>query len=98
MKEYVECGVVRHSNSPWRAPVVPVRKPDGSSRMCVDYRGLNAVTKADGCLMPRIDTILDSLGKSRIFNRLDALSGYLQILMCEEDVEKTAFGCRLGIF
>lgn len=73
-------------------------KKNGEYRLCVDYRRLNDVTIKDKYPMPRIDEILDSLSEAKIFTKLDALSGYHQIKMREEDVEKTAFACREGLF
>ena len=58
-------GVVQPSNSPWASPIVLVRKKDGTLRFCVDYRGLNSVTKKDTFPLPRIDDLLDQIGESR---------------------------------
>ena len=74
-----EAGVVQPSSSPWSSPVVMVRKKDGTHRFCVDYRGLNSVTKLDTFPLPRIDDLLDQLGHSRYFSTLDLASGYWQI-------------------
>ena len=67
-----DLGVVQPSNSPWASPVMMVRKKDGTHRFCIDYRGLNAVRKADTFPLPRIDDHLDQLGEST----LDLASGY----------------------
>lgn len=66
--------------------------------MCIDYRGLNAVTKKDAYPMPRIDEILDRIGDATIFSAIDAFSGYHQVRVKEEDIEKTAFACRKGTY
>ena len=71
--------VIKPSENPWASPVVLVRKRDGSLRFCVDYRQLNSVTKPDLFPLPRINDLLDQLGKSKYFSRLDLKSGYWQI-------------------
>ena len=70
LKQMQEAGVVRLSCSPWVSPVVMVRMKDGSHRFCVDYRQLNSVTKADTFPLPRIDDLLDHLGKSKFLSPL----------------------------
>ena len=88
--------VISESKSPWAFPVVLIPKKDGTTRFCIDYRGLNRITKKDVYPLPRIDDILDSLSKSRIRSKLDMTSGYWQIPMRPEDKEKTAFITRNG--
>ena len=92
-----EAGVIQSSNSPWSSPVVKVRKRDGTHRFCVDYRELNSVTKADTFPLPRIDDLLDQLGEARYFTTLDLASGYWQIRMHPDSVEKTAFITPQGL-
>ncbi len=72
-------GMIEPSNSPWASPAVMVRKKDGSHRFCMDYRALNAVTRADLFPLPGIDDLLDQLGKSKYFSTLDLAAGYWQI-------------------
>ena len=70
-------GAVEDSASPYAAPVVMVRKKDGSWRFCIDYRALNRNTKRDAYPLPRIDDILDGLGSVEYISKLDATSAYL---------------------
>ena len=91
-------GVIQPSASPWSSPVVMVRKRDGSHRFCVDYRALNAVTKADTFPLPRVDDLLDCLGGARYFSTLDLASGFWQIPVEPASREKTAFATPHGLF
>ena len=91
-------GVITPSKSPWSSPVVLVRKRDGTLRFCVDYRVLNSVTKPDLFPLPRINDLLDQLGKSKCFTTLDLASGYWQIKVHENSQEKTAFITHQGLY
>eukprot|EP00171_Calliarthron_tuberculosum_P001458 IDg1458t1 len=73
-------------------------KADGSLRLCIDYRRLNAVTKRNSYPLPRMDDCLDSLGNARVFTSLDANWGYWQTPMAPEHVPQTAFTCHKGLF
>ena len=84
VEEMLSKGVVEESSSPWSAPIVLVTKKDGSTRFCVDYRKLNAITVKDPYPLPRIDDTLDALGGARYFSTLDLCSGYHQLPMARE--------------
>ena len=90
--------VVQPSSSAWASPVVLVPKKDGNLRFCVDYRKVNAVTKKDVYPLPRVDDILDTLGKAKYFSTLDLASGYWQIEMDPATREKSAFTTHCGLF
>ena len=91
-------GVIIPSTSPWSSPVCMVTKKDGTIRFCIDYRKLNGLTKKNSYPLPRIDETLDSLGGNQWFCTLDLQSGYWQVGMKEEDMEKTAFSSHMGLF
>ena len=84
--------------SPWASNVVLVRKKDGSHRLCVDYRAVNAVTYKDTYPLPHIDTCLESMDGSEWFTTLDLRSGYHNIPIKEADRDETAFITRRGSF
>ena len=98
VKGLVDAGIAKESSSPWASPIVVVRKKDGSLRMCVDYRSLNSKTKKDAYPLPRVADYLDALGGATLFSSLDLTSGYYQVAMSPEDVEKTAFTTPFGLY
>jgi len=98
LAEMEEQGIIEPSASPWASNLVVVKKKDGSLRMCVDYRGVNNVTKKDSYPLPRIVDCLDALGSATYFSTFDLRSGYFQIGMDEDDQDKTSFLTRRGSF
>ena len=96
--ELVDNGIVSPSTSPWAAPIVTVRKPDGTLRLCVDYRKLNAVTVKDAFPLPRIDTALDNMTGACYFSTLDLTSGYWQVELDNAARAKSAFVTPFGLF
>lgn len=95
---YLERGWVRPSTSPYSAPIVLVRKKDGSIRVAIDYRGLNAITVRNAYPLPRIDMLMDQLHGAKCFTSLDLWSGYHQVRIRENDIPKTAFRTRYGLY
>ena len=91
LKEMIQVGAIRYSNSPWASVVVLVRKKDGSLRFCIDLRRLNTCTIKDAYSLPCIDETLDCLGGAIIFTSLDLKSGYWQAKMDEESKPLTTF-------
>ncbi|KAL4384851.1 hypothetical protein GQ457_15G012120 [Hibiscus cannabinus] len=89
-------GFIRPSSFPWGAPVLFVKKKDGSMRLCVDYRQLNKVTIKNKYPLPRIDDLFDQLKDASVFSKIDLRSGYYQMKVKEADVPKTAFRTRYG--
>ncbi|XP_027922937.1 uncharacterized protein LOC114180844 [Vigna unguiculata] len=96
IEELLEKQFIRPSASPWGAPVLLVKKKDGGSRLCVDYRQLNKLTIKNKYPLPRIDDLMDQLHGASVFSKIDLRSGYHQILVKAEDVEKTAFRSKYG--
>ena len=91
-------GFIRPSSSPWGCPVLFVSKKDGSLRMCVDYRPLNEVTVKNKYPLPRIDILFDQLVGAKFFSKIDLRLGYHQIKIRVEDIPKTAFSTRYGLY
>ncbi|GKD50642.1 putative reverse transcriptase domain-containing protein [Tanacetum coccineum] len=98
LQELLEKGFIRPSSSPWGAPVLFVKKKDGSFRMCIDYHELNKLTIKNRYPLPRIDDLFNQLQGLSVYSNIDLLSGYHQLCIKEEDNLITAFRTRYGHF
>ncbi|GJX82472.1 putative reverse transcriptase domain-containing protein [Tanacetum coccineum] len=96
LQELSDKGFIRPNSSPWGAPVLFVKKKDGSFRMCIDYRELNKLEVKNRYPLPRIDDLFDRLQGSSVYSKIDLSSGYHQLRVREEDIPKTAFRTRYG--
>ena len=96
LQELVDGGFIWLSISPWGAPVLFVKKKDGTWRLCIDYRQLNKVTIRNKYPLPRIDDLFDQLQGAKVFSKIDLRSGYHQLRIKEPDIPKTAFRTRYG--
>lgn len=98
LQELSNSGYIRVSSAPFSAPVIFVPKKDGSLRMCIDYRALNDITIKDHYPIPLIEDLFDKLSTAKLFSKIDLRSGYHQIRMHDDSIEKTAFITRFGLF
>ncbi|GKE23163.1 putative reverse transcriptase domain-containing protein [Tanacetum coccineum] len=98
LQELLEKGFIRPSLSPWGAPVLFVKKKDGSFQMCIDYRELNKLTIKNRYPLPRIDDLFDQVEGSRVYSKIDLRSGYHQLCIKDEDIPITAFRTQYGHF
>ena len=94
LQEMLDKGMIRPSVSPWGAPVLFVKKKDGSLRLCIDYRELNKLTIKNKYPLPRIDDLFDQLKDAIYFSKIDLRTGYHQLKIKSEDIPKTAFRTR----
>nr|GFC53493.1 transposon Ty3-G Gag-Pol polyprotein [Tanacetum cinerariifolium] len=97
LQELFDKGFIRPGSSPWGAPVLFVKKKDGSFRICIDYRELNKLTVKNRYPLSRIDDLFDQLHGSSIYSKIDLRSGYHQLRVREKYILKTAFRTRRGI-
>lgn len=91
-------GILEISDSPFNAPVLIVKKPEGTDRVCVDFRRLNDVLVADAEPMPRADALFGTVGDKRYFSKIDFTKGYWQIPLTEESRAMTAFSTSSGLY
>jgi hypothetical protein len=91
-------GYIHPSTPPWGCSALFVEKKDKELRLCVDYRLLNAVTIKNKYPLPRIDILFDQLAGAQVFSKIDLHSGYHQIKICAEDIPKTTFTTRYGLY
>jgi hypothetical protein len=98
LQELLDKGFIRPSTSPWGCPALFVKKKDESLRLCVNYRPLNAVTIRNKYLLPRIDVLFDQLVGANVFSKIDLRSGYHQIKIRANDISKTTFSTRYGLY
>jgi hypothetical protein len=98
LKDLLDKGFTHPSSSPWGCPALFVSKKDKGLRLCVDYRPLNAVTIKNKYPLPRIDILFDQLAGDQVFSKIDLRFSYHQIKICDEDIRKTAFSTRYGLY
>jgi len=96
--EMLRDGIIRPSDSAWASPITLAPKKDGTTRFCVDYRKINAITRKDAHPLPLIQDVFDQVAGSKIFSTLDLRSGYWQVPMADSSISRTAFSCHLGLF
>ena len=91
----LEQGIIQHSTSPWSS-IVPVKKPDGTVRLCVDYRKLNKITVDDPYYIPLVEELLHKIGNSTVLSKLDLAKGFYQVSLTDAAQEKSAFTTPFG--
>ena len=96
INKLLEKGLIRRSVSPWAAPVTLVVKKDGTVRLTIDYRHVNAVTKVPASTIPKVQDCVDALEGAAVFSQLNSGSAYWQVPMKESDIPKTVFITRWG--
>ncbi|XP_019185904.1 PREDICTED: uncharacterized protein LOC109180672 [Ipomoea nil] len=98
LQDLLDKGYIYPSTSPWGAPVLFVKKKDGSLRLCIDYRELNQVTVKNKYPLPQIDDLFDQLKGAGEFSKIDLRSGYHQLKVDDKDIPKTNFRTRYGYY
>jgi hypothetical protein len=98
IEELLSKRFIRPSSSPWGAPTLFVNKKDGSRRLCIDYRSLNEVTIKNKYPLLRIEDLFDQMRGAKVFSKIDLRSGYHQLKIRVEDIPKTTFTSRYGLY
>lgn len=98
LQELIDKDFIRPSASPYASPVLFVKKKNGKLRMCIDYRAVNKITIRNNYPLPKIDELLDRLYGAKVFSKFDLSSGYYQVKVADEDIEKTAFATKYGLY
>ncbi|XP_037526427.1 uncharacterized protein LOC119403570 [Rhipicephalus sanguineus] len=98
VREMEKLGIIEKSESPYNSPVILVKKPDGTNRLCIDFRRLNNVLVADSEPMTRTDAVFATVANKKYFSKLDFVKGYWQIPLTEESKAKTAFSTTSGLY
>jgi hypothetical protein len=96
LEEILRKGYIHPSVSPWGAPIIFMKKKDGTLRICIDFRQVNKVTIKNKYPLPRIDDLFDQLKGARIFSKIDLRSNYYQVRIRVEDISKTSLRTRYG--
>ncbi len=96
LAKMLEAGIIRPSSSPYGAPVLFANKKDGGLRLCIDYRALNNQTIKDRFPIPHAEDLFDKLGNSKVFSKMDLFSGFWQLRIHEDSIDKTAFRTPFG--
>ena len=92
----LEKGYIVPSSIPWASPMVTVRKADGSARLCVDFRKINCLTRQMPFFMPRVEEVVEGIGRAKFISKLDLSKGFYQVPLTESAMQKTAFTCHRG--
>ncbi len=98
LEELVSCGVIERSSSPWASPLVPVKKPDGRIRLCVNYRKLDEITTREPYYIPSFQEMIDRVGQGCVLSKVDLAKGFHQVEVEKSDRVKTCFVCPFGKF
>ncbi|KAL5011956.1 hypothetical protein ScPMuIL_010507 [Solemya velum] len=96
LQQMKELGIIEDSDSPYSAPMVLVKRPEASLRICIDFRELNRVTVFDPRPMPRMDDVLNRLGKAKYLSKIDLTKGYWQVPLDEDAKQKSSFVTPFG--
>jgi hypothetical protein len=98
LKKFLDNGYIRPSFSLWGCPTLFVKKKNQGLQLCVDYRSLNAITIKNTCPLSSIDILFDYLAHAQMFSKIDLHSSHPQIKICTEDIPKTTFSTRYGLY